>query len=394
MLRNSGHKPPIRAVTRFLIPLAFLGAHWIIEDARPFGTWTRCAWFVLLFAFAVYLTTMVSGRVRSAIVVIASIVLGLVVAEAYADLVLTSRTPTSRPAQILTPPDPYARHPILGWGPPHPGVFHHTLLAPGTGRVIYDFDYTIDQHLNRRTIAAEDGPTVAFFGDSFTFGTGLPDAEILPQLFFDITGRQLRILNFGVPGYGPQQFLRALETAMYDELLRTPRLFVFQTAPWQADRSACDFEHIMLSPRYVMVDGQPKFRGVCQDRWSPLIGRLFTMAMYKVFVQPVLPGASAAKIDLYIAIQRRAGELAREKYGVPTVILYVPDETYLRGSGYTDQQIRPRLRDGGLIVVDGGLDPAAFRGQDLSIPGDGHPTGVANRARAVILRNAIGDLVR
>ncbi len=94
---------------------------------------------------------------------------------------------------------------------------------------------------------------------------------------------------------------------MYDELLRTPRLFVFQTAPWHADRSACDFEHIMLSPRYVMVDGQPKFRGVCQDRWSLLIGRLFTMAMYRVFLQPVLPGPSPAKIDLYIAILPSCG---------------------------------------------------------------------------------------
>src|SRR6266851_3047050 len=349
--------PPARTSAKFLVPLVFLGAQWVIDDARPFGDWTRFAWLVLLFAFAVYLATMVSGRSCSAIVVIASIVLGLVVAEAVAGLVLTSGATTSRATQILTPPNPYARHPILGWGASHPGVFHQTTLDPGTGRVIHDIDYTIDQHLNRRTIAAEDGPTVAFFGDSFTFGTGLPDAEILPQLFFDITGRQLRILNFGVPGYGPHQFLRALETAMYDELLRTPRLFVFQTAPWHADRSACIFDSMMRSPWYAMVDGQPQFRGVCQDRWSLLIGRLFTMAMYRVFLQPVLPGPSAAKIDLYIAIQRRAGELAREKYGVPTVILYVPDETYLRGSGYTDQQIRPRLRDGGLIVVDGGLDP-------------------------------------
>src|SRR6266852_1201594 len=95
VLRNPPHRPPIRALTRFLIPLVFLGAHLIIEHARPFGSWTRFSWLVLLFAFAVYLATMVSGRVRSATVVIASIVLGLVVAEAYADLVLTSRTTTS-----------------------------------------------------------------------------------------------------------------------------------------------------------------------------------------------------------------------------------------------------------------------------------------------------------
>jgi hypothetical protein len=386
--------PPARTLARFLVPLAFLGAQWVVDDARPFGYWTRFAWLVLLFAFAVYLATMVSGGLRSATVVIASIVLCLVVAEASAVLALTSRATTSRATQILTPPRQFALHPILGWGAEHPGVFHQTILDPRTGRVIYDIDYTIDQHLNRQTISAEDGPTVAFFGDSFTFGAGLPDAETLPQLFFDITGRKLRILNLGVNGYGAHQFLRALETGMYDELLRTPRFFVFQTAPWHADRSACIDDQMMLSPRYTMVDGQPKFRGACRDRWSLLIGKLFTMQMYSVFLQPVLQGSSPEKINLYIAILLRAGELTREKYGVPTVILYVPDEIYLRGSGYTDQQIMQRLRDGGLTVVDGGLNPAAFPGQDLSIPGDGHPTGVANRARAVILHDAVADLMR
>ena len=122
-----------------------------------------------------------------------------------------------------------------------------------------------------------------------------------------------------------------------------------------------------------------------------LIGRLFTENMYSVYLQPLLLGAEPAKLELYIAILARAGELAREKYGVPTAIVYLPYEGYLRGSGHTDQQIMQRLREGGLVVIDGSLDPGAFPGQPLTIPGDGHPTGVANRARAELVRKALGS---
>jgi hypothetical protein len=118
------------------------------------------------------------------------------------------------------------------------------------------------------------------------------------------------------------------------------------------------------------------------------------LSMYKVYLQPLLVGARAASLDLYIAILGRAGELARQKYGVSTVILYIPDPDYLRGSGYTDQQIMQRLRARGLTVIDGALDPADFPGQNLSIPGDGHPTGVANRARAMRLREALAGLMQ
>jgi hypothetical protein len=45
-----------------------------------------------------------------------------------------------------------------------------------------------------------------------------------------------------------------------------------------------------------------------------------------------------------------------------------------------------------LLVVDAGLDPNDFPGQTLKIPGDGHPTGVANRAWAVLVRDALVGL--
>jgi hypothetical protein len=115
-------------------------------------------------------------------------------------------------------------------------------------------------------------------------------------------------------------------------------------------------------------------------------------AMEKVFLRPAFGGADAADIDLYVAILIRSGQLAREKYGVPTLILDLPDDGYVRRAGTTDQRIMQRLREAGLRVVDAGLDAKNFPGQNLTIPGDGHPTGAANRARALMVRDVVAGL--
>jgi hypothetical protein len=52
-----------------------------------------------------------------------------------------------------------------------------------------------------------------------TFGQGVPDADTLPQAFADATGHRWRVLNLAFPGYGPQQFLRSLETDIFRDLL-------------------------------------------------------------------------------------------------------------------------------------------------------------------------------
>jgi len=226
-----------------------------------------------------------------------------------------------------------------------------------------------------------------------TFGQGVPDADTLPQAFAEATGRRYRVLNFAVPGYGPQQFLRALETDMYRDLLTEPCAFVMLTAAWHAERSNCGESYMWHAPRYVLVRGVPTYEGACSDHWTEHVRQLWTRtAMESVFFKPVFGGANAADMDLYAAILIRAGQLAREKYGVPTLILYLPFDTYVRRAGTTDQQIMQRLRDAGLLVVNADLDPKDFPGQALGIPGDGHPAGVANRARASLVRDVLAGL--
>jgi len=372
-------------VGRLVVLAGILAASRLAREIVP-ADWVRVVHLGLAAAVVIYVAALVE-RVRNAGVVVISVLLCLAAIEAYAVIEYP------RPINIHTP-GLWTLQAVLGWGSKHAGVFHHTEIDAKTGRLIVDVDYTVDEHLNRKVDSAPDGPTIAFFGDSFTFGSGLPDADTLPQAFADATGRLIRVIDLGFPGYGPQQFLRALEVGWYDELLNPSRLFVFQTAAWHAERSSCFADFMKHAPRYRLIDGRPEWAGTCTRWWSALTRALFTgSATYRTFVAPLVEPIRRADIELYFAILERAGELAREKYGVPTAILYLPDRDYAGRTGVSDDEIMQRLRDHGLIVINGALDQSAYPAESLVIPDDGHPTGVANRARALLVRDAAQSLL-
>jgi hypothetical protein len=345
--------------------------------------WHRVQSLSVALAVAIYVAVLARNRWRDAILIVASLVFCVVAIEAYI-------TVAYQPALIDVTASYTVTSPILGLEPKGPGVYHHIKKETATGRVVFDVDYTIDTELHRQVVSAVDGPTVAFVGGSDTYGLGLPDAATLPQLFADATGRSVHVVNFAYPGYGPQQFLRALEAGLFDNV--KPRLFVLKIAPWLVDRTFCINSEAARGPRYELMGGQPIFRGTCAEGES-LVLRLLerVSSIYPAIIAPALQGATLEKIDLFVAILARAGKLARDKYGATTLVIYEPNEPYLRPAGYADEQLVRRLRDGGLVVVDGALDPAVYPGQDLTIPGEGHPTAVANRAWAMLVQRYVEE---
>ena len=96
----------------------------------------------------------------------------------------------------------------------------------GTGAV-YDVHYSMP---NGQRIAPDslkqNGPTVMFFGDSFTFGDGVNDEDTLPNAFSIVSG--MRVLNFGLYGYGPHHMLRLLELDVPKKITSSfPHLMVY-----------------------------------------------------------------------------------------------------------------------------------------------------------------------
>lgn len=366
-----------------LVPIALFAAAYLVT-VIAYSKYTRALYEFLAFLLVADLAVGLRGSWRNAATVVAATIFGLAAIE-LASAAMEADLP-------LYPRGFETSAPVLGWGPSAPGVYHSTKM--GQGAPIYSVDYTIDAHLLRRTLSGTGGPSIAFFGDSFMFGQGLPDTDTLPQDYADLTGRKVRVLNFGFPGYGPQQFLRALETGMFDPLLTDTKRFVYLTAAWHAGRASCRDDFMARAPRYELRGGEPVFVGACREGLVRFFQDAFmSSASFRRFLRPVTDSVGPRDVEIYLAEFRRCAELVKQKYDGRLIVLYMSgNDAYLAKSGFTDASIKERLLQSGVEVVDATLDPKDFPpGTALSIPGDGHPSAVANRARAKLLKNYLAD---
>jgi hypothetical protein len=352
---------------------------------RHFFSNFRLITFVLFFFLLADAASLVRGGKRDVLVALASIAFGLCIVEALAI--------RSEPKQTLVTTNGWSVYrPEIGWGPEHAGRYHSEKTDTSTGATIFSADYTIDSNLLRAVRAGKGGSAIAFFGDSFTFGTGVNDADTLPQQLADLLPADQSVFNLGFNGYSPQQFLREMETGIFDPVIGShPKLFIFMTAAWHSERTSCKASWTANAPRYILRDGAVSYQGACASGPRLWVREWFgNSAAYRFFAAPILSRVNHDDLELYIRILGEAVRLANAKYGVPTLIPYIPvPETYLAGTGFTNETLISRLRDGGAYVVDVSLWREASKGAVIDIPGDGHPTPVANRMRAALLKDYI-----
>ena len=374
-------------VFRSLSILILIGGIVYLEIARPFGAF-RLGTFVLFALLVAVLTSFARGAWRDGLLILTSLLFGICAIEAFATII--SPASDIRTTRGFTVPEP-----VIGWGPrTFRCSFTRRVSIRGTGRVIYDVNYSINRDLIRPTRSCKSGPTVAFFGCSLTFGQGVNDNETMPQYVSDAFGDNLRVLNLGFPGYGPQQFLRELETGHFDHVVGPkPKLFVFMTTPWHIIRSSCKASWVMDGPRYRLVDDKVVYQGVCYTglaRWLKQWAQ--HSAAFRLFIQPRLEQINHADVDLYIRIMLAAVDLAKTKYGAPTLIPFIrAPEAYLRPTGFSNDEIIRRLRDGGADVVDVSLDKQQAAGEPVIIKGDDHATGLGNHLRATWIKDYIAE---
>jgi hypothetical protein len=341
-------------------------------------------YLLLLFLLLVDIISLIPDRARAPFVVLAALVLGLCLIEGVA-LAFVHKPPISIQQKGLL-----AHDSILGWRNGNPGVYSDKRIDSNTGATIYNVRYTIDENSLRKTISSDHGPTVAFLGDSFTFGLGVKDADTMPQAFADLTDHKIRVLNLGVEGYSPAQFLHAMQTGVFDKVIGPkPSLFVFLTSPWQSSRVACKLDYVAGAPRYTLDEkGKPLYAGVCRVEHGKFMQELLShTAIFPALFQRLNHLCTRPDLKLYVAETLEAAALARERYHVPTIVLFVAaGYRNLRLSGFSDQDILGQLRAGGVPVIDASLGKNPAEDPKLGIAGDGHPTPFAHRARAILLK--------
>jgi hypothetical protein len=365
-----------------LAALPILAALILWVETRRQPGFFRLISLALTFLIVADIASLLRGAARDVSLMLASLLFGLSAIEAAAYVM--------QPGQLIASSDgATVRRPVIGWGPERAGRFHSEKSDPKTGAPIYSADYTIDSNLMRQTLSAEASrPAIAFFGDSITFGVGLNDADTLPQRFADLEPGE-RVINLAFTGYGPQHFLREMETGLVDAAIGPrPKLFVFLTVPWHAERTSCKASWVVDAPRYALENGKVAFKGACFEGVALQLRQfIWNSAAYRLIFDPDRGKASHEDIELYIRILLAAVDLAKTKYDAPTLIPFMRGaDEYLRGTGFTNESIMARLAAGGADVVDVSLVKEEAAGVKIAIPGDGHPTALANRLRAEMLR--------
>ncbi|MEJ0095019.1 MAG: SGNH/GDSL hydrolase family protein [Methylocella sp.] len=369
---------------RFAALPILVGLITLMELKHPLPLF-RLLTFIFVFLLLADLAFILRGKSRDLLLILASFAFGICVIEAGANAL--------EPKSSINMTQGWSvRQPIMGWGPDRPGRFHAEKRDPTIGATIYTADYTIDSNLLRETHSIQTGPAIVFFGDSYTFGDGVSDSETMPQVLADTLEPKLRVVNLAFTGYGPQQFLREMETSRFDALIGTdPKLFIFMTAPWHAERTACKAYWTPFAPRYALVNGEVAYQGACNEGASLWLRQwLENTAAYRVFIEPYRHEVNRNDVDLYVRILEAAVRLAKDKYGVTTLIPYIrtPPE-YLRASGISNEAIMDRLKNSGAAVIDVSLQAEEADGATISIKGDGHPTPLAHRLRASMLKKYI-----
>lgn len=143
-------------------------------------------------------------------------------------------------------------------------------------------------------------PTLFFFGDSITFGTGIEDSEVFTTLLEHRLGDRFCVLNFAQPAYG---FDQSFETARVELAGKHPAIVFWQLWNEQRAYAVLGDNAFNLAGRRLHEDGfpYPRFASALPaavNRFLFLHSRLYelTTLAYPEMLPPLPPREATAKI--------------------------------------------------------------------------------------------------
>jgi len=179
---------------------------------------------------------------------IALALVATVVALVGVEIVLRVVTPDERTC--------FEHDPLLGWT--------HKLYCVGRLRR-EEFDTVVRTNGQRMRESEDFGPhagryRVAVIGDSFVWGHGIDEEDRFTELLAARLGPAYEVLNFGVAGFGTDQYLLQIERdvlPMQPDLL----LVVFFVNDLEDIMAATNHRGVP-KPRFALRDGRPELTGV------------------------------------------------------------------------------------------------------------------------------------
>jgi len=280
------------------------------------------------------------------------------------------------------------------------------------GRTLFDVVFTIDAN-GLRISSSEPQPAgmpcVLFFGDGYTFGWGLNDADTLPYRVARLAGGGHRVYNLAFLTHGAHQMLAEMEHGLVSKQVDCRpdeiRFVIYSATPDQVLKSAglreMDLNH---GPRYVMgADGTLSYQGQIGDNRSnldkikSLLERSLLFRKLRGGDAFYLRAGNDDDLELYLAIVDRARALTHSLYPNSDfhVLLWSNDALGTDKDGKLRKQMLDGLRNKGIQVhrvaeiLPGSAEskPEYFLGEFSP-----HPTPLANeRLASYIVKNILNE---
>jgi hypothetical protein len=272
------------------------------------------------------------------------------------------------------------------------------------GAMIYDVEYTIDSTGHR--IAPPAGPVsppacILFFGDSYTFGEGVPDTAALPYRLGIRTAGRYRVYNFAFHGYGPQQMLSALLSGRVKEgLTCEPRFAIYSMVPDHVARVSGLVPWGRHGPRYRLGDDQTvRLDGHFDDERPVAIPSWKTYLLYQTrksaLVQQIeKPRLRPEHMALFLAVINRAVKEIKGRFPACQFDLILWPHPYGELQALHDA-VRDSLRARGIRVheIEDVIPGYRSHPENYRIdPHDRHPNARADELVAAYLADSVLQL--
>ncbi|MFI5349914.1 MAG: hypothetical protein ACHQ2Z_10240 [Elusimicrobiota bacterium] len=201
---------------------------------------------------------------------------------------------------------------------------------------LYDAVYSLDHNGWRRTPEAPaTAPAVLFFGDSFTFGWGVDDAEAFPAVFESKSRGRYLAVNLSVNGWGPHQMLRMLQLGKERSAAGShrPAAAFYFALPIHVERAAGLMIWDQRGPRYeIDGSGTLRYRGAFHGRlWAKVVDILSHSNFLSGAWYRLIPriGGGRRDIDRFVAVVAESRRLFHERYGGELyVVMNWPDDLF------------------------------------------------------------------
>jgi hypothetical protein len=178
--------------------------------------------------------------------------------------------------------------------------------------------YTTDEYGHRKTpsvTVTRNAKGIVFFGCSFTFGLGLNDDQVMPNILQKSVDSLYKVYNFAYSSYGAHHMLAAIESKMVDTIVKTePRYFIFQGIDDHV-RRAINIGWHSHDPRYIYNknNGEVEFAGHFGDEKEPsgIMKKIYASELAGLFKKK---HTDTSDVKLYIAIIDKSKKLLQQKY--------------------------------------------------------------------------------